>query len=262
MPHAELDGVRLHYEFDGAEDAPVLVLSNSIGSDLSMWDAVAPHFARRFHVLRYDTRGHGASSVPPGPYSIDELGKDVVALLDALGIERANFCGLSMGGITGVWLGLNAPDRVEKLVLANTAARIGTREMWNQRIAAVSQGGLAAMTEMILERWFTPQFRQRSPATMERVMQMISGNSAEGYAHCCAALREADLRSELAKISTAALVIAGVTDPATTPADGRFLAQHLPWAEYVELETSHLSAIEDPQAFCAAVGGFLGAEET
>lgn len=261
MPTAELGQVRLHYEMDGTADKPVLVFSNSIGSSLSMWDRVLSDLADRFRILRYDTRGHGASSVPPGPYTMADLGNDVVGLLDLLTIGRCIFCGLSLGGMTGIWLAANEPRRVEKLILANTGARIGTREGWNDRIAAVKQGGMEAIAGAILGRWLTPAFRQASPETAATVRRMVSATSAEGYSNCCAAIRDADLTPALSRITAPSLIIAGTEDPATPTSDGRMLAEGISNSAYVELKTAHLSAVEDPRAFSEAILEFLGRTE-
>ena len=261
MPHADLANVRLHYEIEGPEGAPVLVFSHSIGASTVMWDAVLPYFSGRFRVLRYDTRGHGASSVPPGPYSIAELGNDALELLDALGIQRCIFCGLSMGGMIGMWLGIHAPERIERLILANTGARIGTTKLWNDRIESVQRGGVAAIAELILERWFTIRFRQAAPETIAAVHRMIVGTSTEGYVNCCAAIRDEDLTESLHLIHADSLVLTGTEDPATPPSDGRIIEEKIPNAAYVELATSHLSAIEDPGGFSGAVLGFLSHPE-
>jgi 3-oxoadipate enol-lactonase len=261
MPHVDLDHSRLHYVVEGPGDAPALVLSHSIGANLSMWDFVSPAFATRYKVIRYDTRGHGASDTPSGPYSIADLGRDALALIDALQIQQCCFCGLSLGGMIGVWLAIHAPHRIEKLVLANTAARIGTEDLWNERIRQVRQGGLATMTDAILARWFTPQFWQNSPAITGSIRTMLASTSSEGYANCCAAIRDEDLRSNLHAIAAPALIITGAEDPATPPRDGQFLAEGIPHAKLVELATSHLSAIEDPAGFSSAVLDFLGGQE-
>ena len=226
-----------------------------------MWDAVLPHFIDRFRVLCYDTRGHGASSVPAGPYAIAYLGGDVLELLDALGIRRANFCGLSMGGMIGMWLGINAPERIERLILANTGARIGTERLWNDRIDTVRQGGVAAIADLILERWFTARFRQDSPQTMATVRSMIVTTSRDGYVNCCAAIRDEDLTESVDHIEVPSLILTGAWDPATPPSDGRILEEKIPHADYVELATSHLSAIEDPVGFSGAVLNFLSHPE-
>ena len=173
MPFAESNGARLNYRFDGSADAPVLVFSNSLGTNLSMWDPQIPVLAGKFRVLRYDTRGHGQSSVTAGPYSITQLGRDVVGLLDGLGIERAHFCGLSMGGAIGMWLGICAPERINRLVLCNTAAKIGAAEMWNTRIDTVRTNGLSAVAETQAQRWFTPAFIAKAPDVIASTRQMI-----------------------------------------------------------------------------------------
>ncbi len=261
MPYADLEHARVHYEIDGPADRRVLVFSHSIGASLRMWDSVLPAFAERFRILRYDTRGHGSSGVPHGPYTIAQLGQDVLQLLDGLDIESSIFCGLSLGGMIGMWLGAHAPQRVEKLVLANTAARIGTRETWNARIESVKQGGMEQMADAVMERWFTPRFRRDSPATVAGALNVFEATSAEGYASCAAAIRDADLGPSLRLIEARSLIIAGAADPATTAAEGRALAQQIRNSSYVELETAHLSAIEDPCGFSAAVLEFLcGAE--
>lgn len=261
MPFADLANVRLHYELDGSVQNPVLVLSHSISANLTMWDAVLPALADRFRILRYDTRGHGRSSVPSGPYAIADLAGDVIGLLDALDIQRCFFCGLSLGGMTGIWLGIHASGRMAKLILANTGARIGTRELWNDRIQIATESGLSSMTKMILDRWFTRAFQQASPATIERVSEMIAGTSSQGYINCGAAIRDADFTADLPRIRTPGLIISSTHDPATPPADGRILAERMQQAKYIELDTSHLSAIEDPSAFSAAVLSFLSEPE-
>src|SRR5215472_8956405 len=163
MPFAESNGARFNYQFDGPAEAPVLVLSNSLGTNLSMWDPQMPAITTRFRVLRYDTRGHGPSSVTPGPYSVTQLGRDVIGLLDTVGVECGHFCGLSMGGMTGMWLGVYAPDRINRLVLCNTAAKIGTAETWTARLEMVPAQGMSAVAATQAQRWFTPKFIAASP---------------------------------------------------------------------------------------------------
>jgi len=261
MPYADFRNLRLHYELDGPEESRVLVLSHSIGTTTEMWKHVAPDFAKKFRVLNCDTRGHGGSSVPNGPCAIAELGGDVLALLDSLGVERCIFCGLSLGGMIGIWMGIHAPERLEKLVLANTAARIGTQNMWNARIRSVQEEGMASLADAVMERWFTREFRHASPAIVAPVRQMFLDTSPEGYIACCAAIRDADFTTNLRAIRAPTLVVAGRDDPATTPEDARFLAQNISGARYVELETAHLSPIEDPAGFSAAVLEFVSDEE-
>lgn len=257
MPFAELKDVRIHYELAGPATAPVLVFSNSLGTNLSMWDMQLADFSSNMRVLRYDTRGHGASSVPPGPYTFDQLGSDVVALLDFLHLDRVFFCGLSMGGMTGQWLGMHAPERVHKVVLCSTAAKIGNAETWNARIDTVRRLGMKAISAAVIERWFTERFRKQSPGVVEETKRMIEKTDVEGYAACCGALRDSDLRGSLSAIRTLTLVISGTHDPATPPADGHFLAENISGARYVELDAAHLSNIEQRERFSAELRGFL-----
>lgn len=251
------NGEQIHYALEGLADKPVIVLSNSLGTDFSMWDAQIPELLNSLRVLRYDTRGHGKSSVTPGSYSIEQLGRDVFALADALKLDRFHFCGLSMGGMIGMWLGINAPQRLNKLVLCSTAAKIGTPEMWNARIDTVRKQGMKGVAAATMERWFTPKFRSEDPSAVARVQKMVEAVSPEGYASCCAAVRDFNFLSQLAHIHTPALVISGTHDPATTPADGRFIADHIQGAHYVELNAAHLSNIEDAESFTRAVCSFL-----
>lgn len=253
----DADGVRIRYRVDGPAGAPVLVLSNSLGTDLSMWDPQLPDLARSYRVLRYDARGHGGSGVAPGPYSIDQLGRDVVGLLDGLAIGRAHFCGLSMGGMTGIWLGIHAPARVGKLALCNTAARIGPPDVWNARIDKVRAGGMAAISRTVIERWFTPAFLAREPGIAESMQRMLERTPADGYVACCAAVRDTDQRDALAAIASPVLVIAGTHDVVTPPPDGHFLAERIRGARCVELPAGHLSNIEAGPRFVAALASFL-----
>ncbi|HEX8595778.1 MAG TPA: 3-oxoadipate enol-lactonase [Pseudomonas sp.] len=260
MPFIHLEDGDLHYQLDGQTGAPVLVLSNSLGTDLHMWDAQIPDFIERFQVLRYDTRGHGQSLVCEGPYSIEQNARDVLALLDALGLAKVSFCGLSMGGLIGQWLAINAPQGFERVVLCNTAAKIGTPEVWNPRIESVLRDGPAAMQalrEASIARWFTPQFADAQPQQVDAVVNMLTQTSAQGYAANCAAVRDADFRAQLGSIALPVLVVSGAQDAVTTPADGRYLAEHIVGAQYAELQAAHLSSVEAATAFTARVLSFL-----
>src|SRR5262249_5656259 len=259
MPFAEFGDVRLHYRWDGPEIAPVVLLSNSLGADLTMWNAQAAVWSKSFRVLRYDTRGHGQSSVTPGPYSIQQLGCDVVALMDSLGVSRAHFCGLSMGGQTGMWLAGNDPERLGKLVLCNTGAKIGTPESWGARIEAVKKGGMTSVAPQVIERWFTSGFRSKEPAKVGAVQTLLERTNPEGYIANCEAVRDFDYRERVEKIALPTMVIAGSADQSTTPADAKFVAERIAGARYVELNTAHLSNVEDETRFTKEVGDFLAA---
>ena len=260
MPTTNNGEVRINYELSGS-GTELLVLSNSLGSSLRMWDKVVPAFEPHHRVLRYDTRGHGATSVPAPPYTLDQLGRDVLFLLDHLGADRVDFCGLSLGGLIGQWLGIHSPHRLQRLVLANTGARIGTHEMWDQRIATATGPGMDALAPAIVERWFTLYYRTQHPEDMKIIHQMIVSIHPDGYAACCGVLRDADLRSEIASIQLPCLVIAGTHDPATPASDGRALAAALPASQYIELDSSHFSAWERADEFAHAVLAFLSGGE-
>ncbi|MDQ2962506.1 MAG: 3-oxoadipate enol-lactonase [Pseudomonadota bacterium] len=260
LPTLDSQREKLNCRVDGPSDAPVLVLSNSLGTNLSMWDAQMPALTARFRVLRYDTRGHDASTVTPGPYTIAQLGRDVLMLLDALKIRRAHFCGLSMGGMTGMWLGVHAPDRIGRMVLANTAPKIGTPEIWNQRIDNVRKGGMEAIVDTVLERWFTAGFRARAPEAIARMRAMLTATPPEGYVACCAAVRDMDQRDAIAEIRHPVLVIAGTHDAVTPPAEGRATAERIRGARYVELDAAHISNVEAADRFTAEVVAFIAGE--
>jgi 3-oxoadipate enol-lactonase len=257
MPFAQMEDARIYYDLAGPASAQVLVFSNSLGETLSMWDPQVPAFQKQFRVLRYDTRGHGQSSVTPGPYTIEQLARDVLALLDELHLDRVNFCGLSMGGQTGMWLALNAANRFRKLVLCNTAAKIGSPEMWNPRIEAVRKGGMKSISTAVMERWFSAEYRAKSPDVVASTKLIFEGANPEGYVANCAAIRDFDARESIAAIRVPTLVIAGTRDAATTPAEGRYLADHIAGARYVELNAAHLSNIENHDRFNTELSTFL-----
>jgi 3-oxoadipate enol-lactonase len=258
MPFAQLPDVRLHYRIDGDAGSPPLLLSNSLGASFEMWEPQMPVLAGRFRVIRYDSRGHGHSEATPGPYSIEQMAGDALGLLDRLSVARADFCGLSMGGMVGMWIAINAPARLDRLVLANTAARIGTAEMWNARIDAVRKGGTASIASGVLARWFTPAMLEQPTPIVAQIRATFERISAAGYAASCAAVRDADQRHLLGRIHAPTLVIAGSDDQATPPDDGRFLADHIQGARYVELDAPHLSNIQAASAFTQALVQFLG----
>jgi 3-oxoadipate enol-lactonase len=263
MPMLQLADGALHYQLDGPVDAPVLVLSNSLGTDLHMWDAQVPAFSEHFRVLRYDTRGHGQSLVTEGPYSIEQLGRDVLALADALDIQVFSFCGLSMGGLIGQWLAISAPERIRRLVLCNTAAKIGSPEVWNPRIETVLRDGQAAMLALrdaSIARWFTAQFAAAKPGLVEPVVGMLAGTSPQGYTANCAAVRDADFREQIANIHTPTLIVCGTADTVTTSEHGRFMEVQIANAQRVEFQAAHLSNVEMAGVFTRRVLDFLQPE--
>lgn len=246
-------------DLQGPADAPVLMLSNSLGTTLEMWDAQAAALRSEFRVLRYDTRGHGASVCSSGPYSFDQLGRDVLAILDALQVQQAHFCGISMGGLTGLWLGVNAGQRLRSLTVANSAAKIGVESDWLERAAQVRANGAAgmlALAESSPGRWFTPGFAAAQPAVVQRAQGWIAGIAPEGYASCCEALAHEDLRAAIAGIATPTLLVAGAQDPVTTVADAQAMQAAIAGSQLAELQASHLSNLEAPEAFEQALAGF------
>lgn len=257
MPYLTIDGAAIHYVLDGPAAAPLLVLSNSLGTTLDMWEPQVAQLAAQFRLLRYDTRGHGKSTVGPGRYTIARLGRDVVALLDHLHIERAHMCGLSMGGITGMWLALNHPERIDHLVLSNTAAYIGPASNWTSRVATVQRDGLASIAAAVVSRWLTPGFADLHPERVAGLEAMLKATSAEGYVASCLAVRDSDLRTEVANITTPTLIISGSGDLPTPPSDGRFLNMSIPGSTFMQLDAAHLSNQEQPQRFTDAVRSFL-----
>lgn len=251
------DGCRIAYRFDGPEDAPVLLLSNSLGTTMEMWAPQMAAFTRRFRVLRYDSRGHGQSGSPAGGYSMDRLGRDAVQLLDALNLETVDFCGLSKGGMVGQWLGVRAPERIRKLILANTSAYMGPPSGWQSRIEGVLENGMAPLAEASIARWFTPDFPSAAPDAVAPIRAMLTACDPAGYAGCCAAIRDMDQRPTAPLIQPRTLVIAGARDPSTSVADGRWLADTVKDGRLVEIDAAHLSNVEQPEAFTAAVLEFL-----
>lgn len=250
------DGCTLHYRWDGLESGPVLILSNSLGTSMALWELQVAALGERFRVLRYDTRGHGRSSVPPGGYGLDRLGRDVIELADGLGIATFSFCGLSLGGMTGQWLGWRAPERIERLVIANSSACMGPPSGWDARIEAVRAEGMKAMAEPVLGRWFTPEFA-RDPANTATMLQDLLNTPPAGYAGCSAAIRDMDMRRILPLIAAPTLIIGGAHDPATPPEHSHEMAAGIPHATCVMLDAAHLSNVEKPREFTAAMRGFL-----
>jgi 3-oxoadipate enol-lactonase len=251
------DGCTIHVEVEGPERAPVLMLSNSLGTNLHMWDDQVAPFTRSFRLVRYDRRGHGKSSVPKGPYSMERLGRDVVAVLDGLGVAKINWCGLSMGGMVGMWLGANAANRIDKLILSNTSSYFPDKVIWEGRIKLEREKGLAGIVDANMERWFTKGFRERSPQVMQKIREMFLATNAEGYIGCGEAIRDMDHRPLLAKIGAPTLVIAGRHDPATPLEGNEFISQHIPNARLAVLEAAHIANMEQPREYADTVLGFL-----
>ncbi|HET9366360.1 MAG TPA: 3-oxoadipate enol-lactonase, partial [Candidatus Angelobacter sp.] len=256
MPFVNVNNTRLFYRLEGRSDLPMLALSHSLGCDHSMWAPQMPDLLDNFQVLRYDTRGHGASDVPAGDYTMDQLGQDVLGLLDALKVSQAAFCGLSMGGAIGQWLALNASQRLSALVLANTAPKFGMPDLWDARRKSVLEDGMAAVADAGMQRFFSADNQSSSFAQSTRAV--LLGTDPKGYAACCAALRDADFRAELTQISVPTLVIGSDRDPSTPwEGNGSVLAKEIPGAQTVRLNTAHLSNLEQPRSFTTALLDFL-----
>ncbi|PKA45243.1 3-oxoadipate enol-lactonase [Rhizobium sullae] len=257
MAFLNLPGHRLHYCIDGDtrgdQGKPWLMFCNSLGTDLHMWDRQIPELSRHFRILRYDRRGHGMSSTTPAPYALSDLGGDAVALLDALNIEQVHFCGLSIGGLTGQWLGIHAGKRLGKIALCATAAKIGTTESWGARMAVVRENGLATLAAATAERWFTPYFHAATPATVATILDTFVATSAEGYIGCCAALGQADLREDLQRIVNPVLAVSGDDDPVCPPSDLEDIANNVQHGRHMSLRGRHIVNIESACAFNAAL---------
>ena len=231
MPFVPTTSGNIYYRLDGAEGKPVVVLSHSLGLDHGMWDAQAEGLAPHFRVLRFDTRGHGASSVAPGDYTIEQLGLDVLALVDALGIQQFAYCGLSLGGMVGLWLAVHAADRLTHLVLANTTARVSDPSAMEARRRAVLDGGMAAIADTVLARFFTSRSLEQNPPRVASARRTLLSTSPVGYAGCCAAVRDMDQRADLGRIATPTLVIAGNLDVSMPwPDHGALLSAAIPHA--------------------------------
>jgi 3-oxoadipate enol-lactonase len=241
--------VEVHATAEGPADAPVLVFSNSLGATLEMWDPQAAALQDRFRVVRYDIRGHGRSPVGPGPITLADLASDVVALLDRLGVARAHFCGLSLGGMTGMYLATHHPDRIDRLVLCCTSAYLPPPEGWLERAATVRAEGTGAVAPTVVGRWFTPQFATDHPAVVDAMLRMIASTPPEGYAVCCEAIASMDQRGDLSRIQAPTLVVAGEEDPATPPDHARVITGAIPGARLELLSpAAHLANVEQPQA--------------
>ncbi len=257
MPTFTSNDAQINYQTFGDASNPAIIFSNSLGTKYTMWQPQIDALQNDFFVICYDTRGHGASSAPQGPYQIEQLGQDVVNLLDHLQVEKANFCGISMGGLTGQWLAIYKPERFNHIIVCNTAAKIGQEQAWNERAALVRQQGLQTIAATAASRWFTESFIQSQAATVQSLSNDLAAGSAEGYASCCEALAKADLREELKNITVPILVIAGQQDPITTITDGQYMIDRIPNSELFEINASHISNIECPNEFTQAVKNFI-----
>jgi 3-oxoadipate enol-lactonase len=253
-------GGPISYSVDGSPGAPPLLFINSIATTRDLWSRqVGPCVDAGFRVITYDARGHGQSVVPAGDYTIAQLGADAISILDEVGVESAHVCGISLGGITAMWLGVHAPQRVKSLIVANTAARIGSLQMWTERIALVRDQGMAALASMTMPRWFTEAFRSREPQTIQQFASMVAQCPQDGYLGCCAALRDEDLREAIAAIRCPVLAIAGSSDVATPPAALQFIHERIAGSRLVTLDAAHLTNVEQHEAFTAALSEFLQA---
>jgi 3-oxoadipate enol-lactonase len=258
MPIANAkDGCPINYQVEGPADAPVLMLCNSLGTNLHMWDDQAPEWAKHFRLVRYDRRGHGKSGAPKGAYTMDMLGHDALAVADAAGAKKFNWCGLSMGGMVGQWLGANASDRFDKLVLANTTCHLPDPTRFQDRIKAVTRNGVASIADQVIPTWLTEDFRERDPATTQEIRRMFAATPLEGYVGCCEALSKLDQRDLLGRITAPVLIIAGRHDMSTTVEQAEFMRKGIPKANLTLLDAAHLSNVEQSYAFNDALLGFL-----
>jgi len=257
MPTINADGCLINVSVEGRDGGPTLMLSNSLGCTMQMWEPQMAALRQLFRVIRYDRRGHGKSDAPPGPYSMERFGRDVLAILDDLNVEKTHWCGLSMGGMVGQWLGANAPERFGKLILANTSCYYPDPTNWLNRIKAVKEGGIASIADTVISGWLTADFREREPQVAARMKAMLIASPVESYLACCEALSALDQRALLPKIKSPTLVIAGRQDMATPIASAELIRSQIPGASLTILDAAHISNVEQPHAFTEAVVGFL-----
>jgi 3-oxoadipate enol-lactonase len=251
--------VDVHHTLEGPDDAAVIVFSNSLGTTGVMWDAQAAALSDRFRVLRYDARGHGSTPATRGPYTVGDLAGDVIDLIDRLELERVSFCGLSIGGMTGMWLGVNAPERIDRLAICCTGMQLPPAEMWTERAAQVRAEGMGCVIDATMERWFTPGFRERSPEVVGRIREIFLTTNPEGYAGCCEALAQFDMRGQLDAITAPTLVIAGEDDPVGTPERAGAVGEEIEGSHVVILpEARHLAAVEQADAVSRELEQHLG----
>ena len=257
MPYLNANHTQIHYQLSGDPAHPALLFSNSLGTDLSMWDVQAKALADEFFIIRYDVRGHGLSSRDSHSFGLDTLGLDVLSLMDHLSITKIHFCGISMGGLIGQWLAIHAPERLDRLIVANTAAKIGTEEGWVGRANTIMESGMDPIADSAASRWFTSGFVSSHPVDVARLVSMLRQTNPRIYAYCCLALGATDFRENVREISTPTLVIAGEFDPVTTVNDAGFLCEKIKGAELIRLAASHLSNIEAQNDFNSALKKFL-----
>ena len=257
MPMIDADGCLLNVSVEGRHDGPTLMLSNSLGATLQMWEPQMKALTQLFRVISYDRRGHGKSGVPAGPYSFERFGRDVLAILDNLNVEKVHWCGLSMGGMVGQWLGANAPERMDRIILANTTCYYPDPANFLNRIKVVKEGGLASVADTVIAGWLTADFRTREPEVAARIKAMLLATPVKGYLACCEALSTLDQRALLPKIKSPTLMITGRHDMSTPISAGEFIRSQIPDASLTILEAAHISNVEQPQAFTEAVVGFL-----
>lgn len=251
------DGCRIACHVDGPEDVPAVVFAHSLGASSAMWEPQLAALQGRYRVIRYDSRGHGASDVPAGPYTIERLGRDVLAIADALGLDQFAYCGLSLGGMVGQWLGVHAADRINKLILCNTTPYMGPPEVWQERIDTVRREGMGVLVEGTLGRWFTPAFHASHPEIVEAVRRRFLATSPEGYAACAAAIMVMDQRGLLGRITCPTLIVGGHSDPSTPPACAEEMHQAIAGSLLILIDAAHVSNIEAEDAFNAALSTFL-----
>ena len=257
MPNIDRDGASLWYTVGGRDDAPPLLLIHSLATTHELWAQQMPALAARHRVIRYDMSGHGRSTSPAGESTIEQLGRDALAVLDDAGAARAHVAGVSLGGLTAIWLAEHAGERVQRLVLANTAARIGTSDTWSARIRVVREGGMEVAADLAIPRWFTDGYRENHADVMAAYRAMVLACPLESYVSACSALRDADLRAELPRITAQTLIVAGSEDRSTPPADSEILRDNIADAHMEMLEAAHLANVERAEEFTELLVDFL-----
>ncbi|MDB9941585.1 3-oxoadipate enol-lactonase [Flavobacteriaceae bacterium] len=254
--------MKTNYKIQGTPNSPVLMFSNSLGADFKMWDELIPYLLPYFRVLQYDTRGHGKSEQTEGPYTIEMLGKDVVDLLDDLCIEKVFFCGLSMGGLIGQWLGINHPERLHKLIISNTDAKIGTVDRWNDRINLIKEQGMQAIANATMEKWFTEDYHKTNPLRVAEMAEIFLANNIEGYASCCVAIGAADFSASIKTISVETLIITGDEDAVTNVSQAEKMQQEIPNAKLKVFHARHLPSTELPEEYAQTLINFIVGKDT